>query len=229
MTEIVLALDVASADAARRMLDRVPGLRWVKLGPVLMTRVGAPFVQEVAARGLQVFLDLKWHDIPNTVAGAVSAARDLGVTMATVHTLGGSGMLEAAVRAAGASPALVGVTVLTSHDKTSYAAATGRAVGEIEIEAERLANVARSAGLAGVVCSPREIARVRGAWKDALVVVPGIRRGSDPKDDQARVSTAGDAARDGATHLVVGRPLLQATDPASVLEELREEVACALA
>jgi orotidine-5'-phosphate decarboxylase len=229
MTEIVLALDVASADAARRMLDRVPGLRWVKLGPVLMTRVGAPFVQEVAARGLQVFLDLKWHDIPNTVAGAVSAARDLGVTMATVHTLGGSGMLEAAVRAAGASPTLVGVTVLTSHDKTSYAAATGRAVGEIEIEAERLANVARSAGLAGVVCSPREIARVRGAWKDALVVVPGIRRGSDPKDDQTRVSTAGDAARDGATHLVVGRPLLQATDPASVLEELREEVACALA
>jgi orotidine-5'-phosphate decarboxylase len=229
VTEIVLALDVASADAAQRMLDRVPRLRWVKLGPVLTTRVGAPFVQEVAARGLQVFLDLKWHDIPNTVAGAVSAARDLGVTMATVHTLGGSGMLEAAVLAAGACPTLVGVTVLTSPDKPSYAAATGRAVGEIEIEAERLANVARSAGLAGVVCSPREIARVRGAWKDALVVVPGIRRGSDPKDDQTRVSTAGDAARDGATHLVVGRPLLQATDPASVLEELREEVACALA
>ncbi|HXS25751.1 MAG TPA: orotidine-5'-phosphate decarboxylase [Gemmatimonadales bacterium] len=229
MTEIILALDVATADAGRQMLDRVPDLRWVKLGPVLMTRVGAPFVQEVAARGLRVFLDLKWHDIPNSVAGAVGAARDLGVAMATVHTLGGTGMLEAAVKAAGGGVALVGVTVLTSHDKTSYAAATGRAVGEIEVEARRMAAIANSAGLDGVVCSPQEISAVRQVWKEAVVVVPGIRQGSEPKDDQTRVSTAGDAARDGATHLVVGRPLLHATDPAKVLEELREEVACALA
>jgi len=229
MTEIVLALDIGAPDTARRMLDQVPDLRWVKLGPVLMTRVGAPFVQEVAARGLQVFLDLKWHDIPNTVAGAVAAARDLGVAMATVHTLGGSGMLEAAAQAGGGDLTLVGVTVLTSHDRTSYAAAIGRAQGDLEVEAERLAKVARSAGLGGVVCSPREISRVRRVWSDGVIVVPGIRRGSDPKDDQARVSTAGDAARDGATHLVVGRPLLQATNPASVLEELRQEVACALA
>jgi orotidine-5'-phosphate decarboxylase len=159
----------------------------------------------------------------------VAAARDLGVAMATVHTLGGAGMLEAAVRAADGGLRLIGVTVLTSHDKMSYAAATGRPPGEIEIEAERLAKVARSAGLDGVVCSPREVSVVRRFWKEAVVVVPGIRRGSDPKDDQLRVSTAGDAARDGATHLVVGRPLLQATDPAQVLEELREEIACALA
>ena len=138
-------------------------------------------------------------------------------------------MLEAAVKAAGGGVALVGVTVLTSHDKTSYAAATGRAVGEIEVEARRMAAIANSAGLDGVVCSPQEISAVRQVWKEAVVVVPGIRRGSEPKDDQTRVSTAGDAARDGATHLVVGRPLLHATDPAKVLEELREEVACALA
>jgi len=227
MAEIVLALDLTDADAALRALDRLPDLRWVKLGSVLMTGAGAPFVRQVTSRGLRVFLDLKWHDIPNTVAGAVTAARELGVAMATVHTLGGLGMLEAAVQAAGEAVALVGVTVLTSHDETTYAAATGRPPGDLEREAERLTAVARAAGLKGIVCSPREIVAVRRVWGEALVVVPGIRRRSDPRGDHVRVSTAGDAARDGATHLIVGRPLLQAADPAAVLRELREEVACA--
>ncbi len=227
MAEVVLALDVTDADTALRVLDRLPDLRWVKLGSVLMTATGAPFVRQVTSRGLRVFLDLKWHDIPNTVAGAVTAARELGVAMATVHTLGGSGMLEAAARAAGEAVALVGVTVLTSHDEMSYAAATGRPPGELELEAERLTAVAREARLKGVVCSPREISAVRRIWSEALVVVPGIRRRSDPLGDQVRVSTAGDAARDGATHVIVGRPLLQAVDPSAVLRELREEVACA--
>ncbi len=228
MAEIVLALDLPEPDAALRFLDRLPGLRWVKLGPILITRAGAPFVQQLAARGLRVFLDLKWHDIPSTVAGAVSAARELGVSMATVHALGGSGMLEAASRAAGDAVALVGVTVLTSYDAASYAQAIGRSDVGLEAEVVRLAGVARAAGLQGIVCSPREIGAVRREWSGApVIVVPGIRRRTDPPGDQIRVSTAGDAARDGATHLVVGRPLLQANDPAAVLRELSEEAGCA--
>lgn len=226
MAEIVLALDVPDRDTALRLLDRVPTLRWVKIGSVLMTSAGAPFVQEVARRGLRVFLDLKWHDIPNTVAGAVSAARELGVAMATVHTLGGSGMLEGAVRAAEGRVAVVGVTVLTSYSAESYGAATGRDHVDLEREVGRLAGAAKAAGLSGVVCSPHEIETVRSVLGPAaLVVVPGIRRRSDPSGDQVRVSTAGDAARSGATHLVVGRPLLQAAEPAAVLAELCAEAA----
>jgi orotidine-5'-phosphate decarboxylase len=228
MAEIVLALDLPDPDAALHMLDRLPELRWVKLGSMLMTQAGAPFVQQVTARGLRVFLDLKWHDIPNTVAGAVSAARALGVSMATVHTLGGSGMLDAAAQAAGEALSLVGVTVLTSHDRMSYAKAIGRPEVNVEAEVGRLAGAARASGLSGVVCSPREIALVRRVWPGSpVIVVPGIRRRSDPAGDQVRLSTAGDAARDGATHLVVGRPVLQAADPAAVLRELREEADCA--
>jgi len=227
MAEIVLALDLSDVDAALRLLDQLPELRWVKVGPVLLTRAGAPFVQQLAARRLRVFLDLKWHDIPNTVAGAVSAARDLGVAMATVHTLGGSGMLEAAARAGGGAVALVGVTVLTSHDATTYAEAVGRSAVTLDEEVVRLAALARGAGLQGVVCSPQETALVRREWPGSpLIVVPGIRRRGDPAGDQVRVSTAGDAARDGATHLVVGRPLLQASEPAAVLRELSQEAGC---
>ena len=227
MAEIVLALDLPDVDAALGLLDRLPELRWVKVGPALLTRAGAPFVQQLAARRLRVFLDLKWHDIPNTVAGAVSAARDLGVAMATVHTLGGSGMLEAAAKAGGGVVALVGVTVLTSHDATTYAEAVGRSAVTLDEEVVRLAALARGAGLQGVVCSPREAALVRRKWTGSpLIVVPGIRRRGDPAGDQVRVSTAGDAARDGATHLVVGRPLWQASDPAAVLRELSEEAGC---
>ena len=154
MAEIILALDVDSADAGRRLLDRLPDLRWVKVGSVLMTREGAPFLVELRARGLELFLDLKWHDIPNTVAGAVSAAASLGVSMATVHTLGGAAMLAAAQAAAG-SVGLVGVTVLTSHDATGYAAATGRA--EVGLPGE----VARLAGVAAGGWTPRGGLRAR--------------------------------------------------------------------
>lgn len=227
MAEIVLALDLPDPDAALRLLDRLPTLAWVKVGPILMTRAGAPFVQQLTARGLRVFLDLKWHDIPNTVAGAVSAARTLGVSLATVHTLGGSAMLQAAARASGDRLALAGVTVLTSYDEASYAQAIGRSDVSLDAEVARLARVARAAGLHGVVCSPREIGLVRREWSGGpLIVVPGIRRRTDPPGDQIRLSTAGDAVRDGATHLVVGRPLLQASDPAAVLRELSEEAGC---
>jgi orotidine-5'-phosphate decarboxylase len=223
MAEIILALDVDSADAGRRLLDRLPELRWVKVGSVLMTREGAPLIVELRSRGLEVFLDLKWHDIPNTVAGAVAAAASLGVSMATVHTLGGAAMLAAAQAAAG-SVGLVGVTVLTSHDAGGYAASTGRTPVDLREEVVRLAGVAASAGLRGVVCSPAEVEVVRptlgeGAW----VVVPGIRRAADAAGDQVRIATPREAASRGATHLVVGRPILTAPNPAAVLAEFVAE------
>ena len=228
MAEIVLALDLPRLDDARRVLDRLPELRWVKLGPVLFTRAGAPFVQELRRRHLKVFLDLKWHDIPNTVGGAVEAARELGVAMVTVHTLGGQGMLERAVRAAGDDLAVVGVTVLTAHDAISYGRALGRSQVDVASEVVRLAGEARRTGLAGVVCSPQEISAARTVLgPDSLIVVPGIRSRGDASGDQVRVSTAGDAAAQGATHLVVGRPILEAANPALAFRTLAAEAVCA--
>jgi orotidine-5'-phosphate decarboxylase len=227
MAEVVLALDLPSGAEALRLLDRLPEVRWVKVGSILMTREGAPFVRALADRGHRVFLDLKWHDIPNTVAGAVLAAKELGVSMATVHTLGGRTMMEGAAAAAGADLALVGVTVLTSHDAASYGRATGRTGVRLEDEAARQAREAADAGLAGVVCSPAEVASVRRVLSaDALLVVPGIRRETDVAGDQVRFASARQAVQAGATHLVVGRPVIHATDPADALRQLLEEARC---
>jgi orotidine-5'-phosphate decarboxylase len=210
-----------------RLLDRLPEARWVKVGSILMTREGPPLVRALVGRSLRVFLDLKWHDIPNTVADAVAAARDTGVSLATVHALGGEAMMAAAARAADGAVALVGVTVLTSHSAGSYAEAVGRPSVELGGEVTRLARSAVQAGLQGVVCSPHEVASVRDVLPDAgLVVVPGIRRTGEATGDQVRVAGARDAALAGATHLVVGRPVLQAADPAAALRELQEEAAC---
>jgi orotidine-5'-phosphate decarboxylase len=224
MTELILALDTPRAADALRLLDQLPVLQWVKVGSILMTREGPDFVRQLITRGLKVFLDLKWHDIPNTVAGAVTAARELGVSMATVHTLGGTAMLEAAAVAAGGELALVGVTVLTSHDSQTYGRALGRAEVDLGHEVERQALVSVAAGLQGIVCSPQEVSVLRTRLgPEPLIVVPGIRRRSDPASDQARVATAKDAVMNGATHLVVGRPILQAADPALAFEEFLEE------
>lgn len=227
MSELILALDVPRGADALRLLDRMPELRWVKVGPILMTREGPGFVRELIGRGLKVFLDLKWHDIPNTVAGAVTTARELGVNMATVHTLGGTAMLEAATVAGGGELALVGVTVLTSHDPGSYARATGRNEVDLLREVERQGLVAAEAGLRGIVCSPHEVSLLRRRLgPDLYIVVPGIRRRTDATADQARVATARDAVDNGATHLVVGRPVLQADDPARAFEEFLKEARC---
>ena len=229
MAEIILALDLPNGTEALRLLDRLPEIRWVKVGSILMTREGSRLVRALIARGHQVFLDLKWHDIPNTVAGAVTAAKELGVSMATVHTLGGRTMMQAAAEAAGTDVALVGVTVLTSHDAGSYGRATGRREVALVDEAVRLAEEAASAGLAGVVCSPAEVGSIRRVLADdALLVVPGIRRETDAPGDQARVATAREAVRAGATHLVVGRPVLEATDPADALKHFLEEAGCVI-
>ena len=226
MAEIVVALDLPGGTEALRLLDRLPGARWVKVGPILMTREGPPLLRTLLDRGHTVFLDLKWHDIPNTVAGAVRAARDLGVGMATVHTLGGMAMMAAAAEAAGEALAVLGVTVLTSHDAASYGRVVGRAQVDLGAEVERHASAAVDAGLGGVVCSPREVARLRGIVGDRRIVVPGIRRSGDPAGDQARVATAAEAAAEGATHIVVGRPVLEAADPAAAYQALIEEARC---
>jgi orotidine-5'-phosphate decarboxylase len=227
VSELILALDVPRAADVLPLLDRMPELRWVKVGSILMAREGPELVRSLVGRGLKVFLDLKWHDIPHTVAGAVTAAREMGVSMATVHILGGTAMLEAAAVAAGSELAMVGVTVLTSHDTAGYARAVGRRQLNLLQEVERQAVIGALAGLRGIVCSPHEVSLLRrrlGA--DLYFVVPGIRRRSDPLGDQVRVATAKDATNNGATHLVVGRPVLQASDPAAVLEEFMKETRC---
>jgi orotidine-5'-phosphate decarboxylase len=227
MAEVIVALDLPGGSEAIRLLDRLPEARWVKVGSILMTREGPDLIRVLTDRGLRVFLDLKWHDIPNTVAAAVSAAGALGVSMATVHALGGSAMMEAAAVAAGGRLGVVGVTVLTSHDPASYARAVGRREVDLAREVERQSGEAVRAGLAGVVCSPQEVGAVRRAiGPEAWIVVPGIRGRTDARGDQVRVATAAEAVAAGATHLVVGRPILQAADPSAAFRGLLEEAQC---
>ena len=226
MAEIIVALDQPDGALALRFLDRVPEARWVKVGSILMTREGPGLVRELADRGLHVFLDLKWHDIPHTVARSVAAAADLSVAMVSVHTLGGMAMLRAAAEAGRGRCRLVGVTVLTSLDPVAYGDIVGRDRIDLSDEAIRLGDLAVRAGLQGVVCSSHEAERIRRRVGPApWIVVPGIRRASDPIGDQVRTATPEEASRMGATHLVVGRPLLNASDPAAVLEELVEAAA----
>lgn len=228
MAELILALDVEHRVDALRLLDRLPRLRWVKVGSILFVREGPALVMELRARGLEVFLDLKWHDIPNTVAGAVSSARELGVAMATVHTLGGLEMMRAASAAAGGGLGLVGVTVLTSHDAVSFARTVGRGTVHLAAEVARLAAHANESGLRGVVCSPHEVAALRSQLgAEAWIVVPGIRRAADAPGDQRRTADPASAVRAGATHLVVGRPIVAAADPAATFAAFVEEAQCA--
>jgi orotidine-5'-phosphate decarboxylase len=225
VAELVVAFDVASGREALGLAGRLPGLTWAKLGPVLCVRDGPALVREFAARGVHVFLDLKWHDIPNTVAGAVTAARELGVGMATVHCLGGRTMLEAAARAAGPDLPLVGVTVLTSHDTAELESVLGRGVPDLGLEAERLARTAVQAGLRGVVASGHELGLLREALgPDPWIVVPGIRLPGDAAGDQARHIAPDEAVRRGATHLVVGRPITAAPDPVAAYRRLAEAI-----
>ena len=226
MAEVILALDLPSKEDAWSLIDAITEVRWVKVGSVLATSGGPEFVRKLTDRGLQVFLDLKWHDIPNTVAGAVAGARDLGVAMATVHTLGGPRMVAAAAEAAGPL-ALVGVTVLTSHTSEEWAATLGRGGADLRSETARLASLGWENGLAGVVCSPQEIEVVRPVMGEgARIVTPGVRRTVDRAGDQARVATPAQAAAAGASHLVVGRPVLDAEDPLAVFRAFVEEARC---
>lgn len=224
---VIVALDYPDLGAALAMAGRLdPRRARVKVGKELFTRAGPRAVEALASRGFEVFLDLKYHDIPNTAAGACRAAADLGVWMVNVHALGGPRMLEAAREAvAGAArpPRLIAVTVLTSLD-----AADLRALGFSEGPAElvlRLARMTADCGLDGVVCSPREIAPIRAALPAPFALVtPGIRPAGEATGDQKRVLGPREALALGATYLVIGRPITGAEDPAAALAAIEAEV-----
>ena len=221
MAELIVAFDLESGRDALALAHRLPNLRWAKIGPVLFTREGPALVREFTQRGVQVFLDLKWHDIPSIIAGAVAAAGELGVSMATVHCLGGAAVLKAAAEAAGNGLTLVGVTVLTSHDAAQMEGVLGRGVPDIGFEAERLARAALKAGLRGVVASGHELGLLREVLgTEPWIVVPGIRLPEDGAGDQTRTIEPREAVRRGATHLVVGRPITGSRDPVAAYQRM---------
>ncbi len=185
---------------------------------------GPALVRELAGRGKSVFLDYKWHDIPNTCAGAVAAAASLGASLATVHLAGGRAMLEAAAAARGSLLRLVGVGVLTSLDASAYGAVVGREVLDVAAEQERLMESGLGL-LDGFVAAPGETARIRKfAGEGAFLVTPGIRLANDAPGDQVRTATPSEAVRAGSDLLVVGRPVTGARDPAGVVRAIRIEL-----
>ena len=225
MDQLLIALDVDSAARAMALTDQLRDVAGgFKIGSRLFTAEGPAIVRRVAESGARVFLDLKYHDIPNTVAGAVRAAADLGVWMLTVHTAGGADMLRAAKEAADAGPRIVGVTVLTSLDEAAL-----RRLGisrGIAAHVDELAGLAQEAGIDGVVASPLEIERIRGRCGGTFTVVtPGIRNPSgDAPDDQRRTLSAADAIRAGADYLVVGRPIIAAPDPSAAAAQIAKQI-----
>jgi orotidine-5'-phosphate decarboxylase len=228
---LIVALDVPTASAAIDLVDRLENsCRWFKVGLELFVAAGPTILEKLTARGHSVFLDLKFHDIPNTVAGAVRSASGWGVRMITVHALGGPAMLSAA-RAALEEvtdpPELLAVTVLTSMDGAQLSA-----VGLDDSAAkqvERLARVGLSAGIRGFVCSPQEVCLLRAlAGPETVLVIPGIRPAGAGVGDQKRIATPADALRQGASYLVVGRPITQAPDPAGAAESILAEIAVGL-
>ena len=222
---IIVALDAPDAATALALVDRIgPACGFYKVGLELFAAEGPGVVAALVERGKRVFLDLKLHDIPNQVAGAVARVGELGVKFATVHAMGGRDMLMAAVGAAPASLTLLGVTVLTSLDGPGLQEVFGRRVDDAGAEADRLARLVREVGLGGVVCSAAEAGRVRETvGPDASVVTPGIRLAGDPVHDQRRVRTASEAFATGATHIVVGRPVTRAEDPAAAFARIAAE------
>jgi orotidine-5'-phosphate decarboxylase len=228
---IIIALDFPDADTALSFVKPLdPALCRLKVGFELFVAAGPALVEALQARGFQVFLDLKFHDIPNTVAGACRAAAALGVWMINVHAGGGQRMMEAAREALEGSvdrPLLIAVTVLTSMDDAELGACgVGRGV---DAQARFLARLTQESGLDGVVCSAREAAALREDLGAAfLKVTPGIRPRGSEAGDQRRIVTPADALRDGATHLVIGRPITRAQDPATVLADIHGELAAVM-
>ena len=222
---LIVALDVPQADEARSLVERLQGkVGLFKVGSQAFTAAGPELVRGIVSRGERVFLDLKFHDIPNTVAGAVASASQLGVSLLTVHGLGGRAMLEAAV---GALPAmgtrLLAITVLTSHDEDTLGEVG--VAGGVSDSVRRLARLAKDAGADGVVASPHEVALIREACgRDFLVVTPGIRPAGAAAGDQARAATPAAALTAGADYLVVGRPITAAADPAAAADRIVREM-----
>jgi orotidine-5'-phosphate decarboxylase len=219
MNPIFVAIDTPSMERARSLAEQVRGhAGGVKLGLEFFSANGPEGVASIAALGLPIFLDVKLHDIPNTVAKAVEALAPLKPAVLTVHAAGGSAMLEAAKAAASPETKVVAVTVLTSLDGDDL-----RSIGvdsEPREQVGRLAALARTAGLDGIVCSGAEVAAAKSAWPDGFFVVPGVRPPGGDVSDQKRVVTPRQALDDGASILVIGRPITGVDDPATALSDI---------
>jgi orotidine-5'-phosphate decarboxylase len=226
-TPIIVALDYDNAPAALALAEKLdPALCRVKVGKELFTRSGPALVEQLQLQGFELFLDLKFHDIPNTVAGAVRAAAELGVWMVNVHASGGRRMLEAAREAVDKGPnkpLLIGVTVLTSMSAQDM-----KELGYAETPRERVARLAQlsqDSGLDGVVCSALEAAMLRAqCGREFSLVTPGIRLAGDAAGDQRRVVTPLDAIANGSDYLVIGRSITQASDPVATLRKIHAEL-----
>lgn len=229
---LIVALDQRGPDEARRCVETLgDAVRRYKVGSALFTRTGPSLVRELAGSGLGVFLDLKFHDTPATVAGAVTAAVDLGIDLLTVHAAGGGPMVGAAREAidrAGAGTRLLAVTVLTSLGGEQFARVVGEGARTLPEAVTALARLAIEAGAHGCVASAREVAELRAALGPGpLLVVPGIRPEWSRADHagQVRTATPSEALRAGATFLVLGRAVTEATDPAAAVRRIRREIA----
>lgn len=230
MKSLIVALDLPTAEEALALVDRLgEPADYYKVGAQLYTRVGPELVGELRERGKRVFLDLKYHDIPHTVARAVEAAAELGVDMLTLHASGGSAMMKAARDAVGHDgPSLMGVTLLTSFTAADVEEVWDKQLRSLRDDVARLAGLAAEAGLDGVVSSALEVeALKRRHGAEFEVVTPGIRPAGEVAGDQVRTATPTEAVRAGADYLVIGRPIHGAEDPKAAFAQLVEEVAAA--
>ncbi len=230
MAEIIIALDLPTPEAALDLVDSVgDAASFYKLGSALYTLTGPSLIRALRERGKRVFLDLKYHDIPNTVRQAVQAAATLEVDLLTVHASGGSAMMSAAREAAGPDgPRILGVTLLTSFTPGDVEEVWGKQLVSLRDDVARLASLAAEARLHGIVTSVLEAeAMKRKHGPDFLVVTPGIRPAGELAGDQARTATPADAVRAGADYLVIGRPIIASPDPAGAAARIRAEITAA--
>jgi len=230
VSDLIIALDLPSRAKALELVDRLGAdADFYKVGLELYTREGPEMVIDLHDRGKRVFLDLKLMDIPNTVAGAVAAAADLGVELLTLHAHGGPRMMEAALGQAGVDTRLLAVTLLTSLSPDEIEVVWGRPVDSVRREVLRLARLSRDVGIHGVVSSPLEAGELRTALgSEALIVTPGIRLAGADHHDQNRVATPEAAVEAGASHLVVGRAVTRAPEPREALEAVRASMRAAV-
>ena len=225
ISPIIIALDLDYEDSLEFAKKIDPEHCRLKVGSQLFTQKGPQIIEELSMLGFDIFLDLKFHDIPNTVASAVEVAAEMGVWMLNVHTSGGSKMMEAAWQAANKSanpPLVIGVTILTSLNQVDM---NELGVKDISNQINDLATLAHKSSLDGIVCSAGDVRNIKSLLgEDFLTITPGIRPISAPKDDQSRISSAKQAIEDGSDYLVIGRPITQSSDPLKSLEIFLKEI-----